>query len=196
MAVKPIPDGYHTVTPYLAVDSAAQAIEYYKRAFGAKERGRMEAPDGSIGHAELEIGDSLVMLSDPFPQSSAKPPQELGGTSASVFLYVEDVDAVVKQAVDAGATVAMEVADQFWGDRFGTVDGSIRPLLVDCHTCRGRSARRDGGARQGGDGRDDQLRLREGPPGATTRRALRPRRHDRVPRSETGALSCIDISRV
>jgi PhnB protein len=121
MAVKPIPDGYHTVTPYLAVDDAANAIEYYKKAFGAKERVRMDAPDGKIGHAELEIGDSLVMLSDPFPQASTQPPKELGGTSASVFMYVEDVDAVVKQAVDEGATVTMEVADQFWGDRFGTV---------------------------------------------------------------------------
>ena len=121
MAVKPIPDGYHTVTPYLAVDDAAEAIEYYKTAFGAKERVRMDAPGGKIGHAELEIGDSLVMLSDPFPQASTKPPSELDGTSASVFLYVEDVDAVVKQAVDAGATVTMEVADMFWGDRFGTV---------------------------------------------------------------------------
>jgi PhnB protein len=121
MAVKPVPEGYHTVTPYLAVDDAAEAIEYYKRAFGAKERVRMDTPDGKIGHAELEIGDSLVMLSDPTPQASTKPPKELGGTSASVFLYVEDVDAVVKQAVDAGATITMEVADQFWGDRFGTV---------------------------------------------------------------------------
>ena len=121
MATKPIPEGYHTVTPYLAVDDAAQAIDFYKRAFGAKERVRMEAPDNKIGHAELEIGDSLVMLSDPFPQASTKPPKELGGTSASVFMYVEDVDAVVKQAVDAGATVTMEVADQFWGDRFGSV---------------------------------------------------------------------------
>ena len=121
MAVKPIPDGYHTVTPYLAVDDAAEAIEYYKTAFGAKERVRMDAPGGKIGHAELEIGDSLVMLSDPFPQASTKPPSELDGTSASVFLYVEDVDAVVKQAVDAGASVTMEVADQFWGDRFGSV---------------------------------------------------------------------------
>jgi PhnB protein len=121
MAVKPIPEGYNTVTPYLAVDNAAQAIEYYKKAFGAKERGRMEAPDGQIGHAELEIGDSLVMLSDPFPQFSTRPPTELGGTSASVFMYVEDVDATVKQAVDAGATIEMEVADQFWGDRFGSV---------------------------------------------------------------------------
>jgi PhnB protein len=121
MAVKPVPEGYHTVTPYLAVEDAAEAIEYYKKAFGAKERVRMDTPDGKIGHAELQIGDSLVMLADPFPQSSTKPPKELGGTTSSVFLYVEDVDAVVKQAVDAGATVTMEVADQFWGDRFGSV---------------------------------------------------------------------------
>ena len=121
MAVKPIPEGYHTVTPYLAVDDAARAIEYYKKAFGAKERVRMHAPDGKIGHAELEIGDALVMLSDPFPQCAAGPSKELGGTSVSVYMYVEDVDATVKQAVDAGATVTMEVEDQFWGDRFGTV---------------------------------------------------------------------------
>jgi PhnB protein len=119
--VKPVPDGYHTVTPYLAVDDAAKAIEYYTKAFGAKERLRMKGPDGKIGHAELEIGDSLIMLSDPFPQASTKPPNELGGTSASVFLYVEDVDAVVKRAVDTGATITMEIADQFWGDRFGSV---------------------------------------------------------------------------
>src|SRR5215471_12192633 len=111
MAVKPIPDGYHTVTPYLAVEDAAAAIEYYKSAFGAKERVRMEAPDGKIGHAELEIGDSLVMLSDPFPQATTRPPSELGGTSGGVFLYVEDVDSVIRKAVDAGATVTMEVAD-------------------------------------------------------------------------------------
>ncbi len=121
MAAKPIPEGYHTVTPYLAVEDAAQAIEYYKNVFGAKELVRMDAPGGAIGHAELEVGDSRVMLSDPFPQSSTKPPKELGGTSVSVFMYVEDVDAVVKQAVDAGAKVLMDVADQFWGDRFGTI---------------------------------------------------------------------------
>jgi PhnB protein len=121
MAVKPIPEGYHTLAPYLAVENADQAIDYYKNAFGAKERVRMEAPGGAIGHAELEIGDSVVMLSDPFPPASTKPPKELGGSSVGVFMYVEDVDAVVKQAVDAGATVLMEVADQFWGDRFGTV---------------------------------------------------------------------------
>jgi PhnB protein len=121
MAVKPIPEGYHTLSTHLAVDDASKAIEYYKQAFGARERMRMDAPGGKIGHAELEIGDSLVMLSDPFPQSTVRPPDEVGGTSASVFMYVEDVDAVVKQAVDAGATVTMEVADQFWGDRFGTI---------------------------------------------------------------------------
>jgi PhnB protein len=121
MATKPIPEGYHTVSPYLAVEDAARAIEYYAKAFGAKEVVHMDSPDGKVGHAELEIGDSRVMLSDPFPQSSTRPPKELGGTSVSVFMYVEDVDALVNQAVDAGATITMEVADQFWGDRFGTI---------------------------------------------------------------------------
>ena len=121
MATKPIPEGYHTVSPYLAVEDARRAIEYYTKAFGAKEVVHMDAPDGKVGHAELEIGDSRVMLSDPFPQASTRSPKELGGTSVSVFMYVEDVDALVKQAVDAGATVTMEVADQFWGDRFGTI---------------------------------------------------------------------------
>ncbi|MCW2954734.1 MAG: Glyoxalase/bleomycin resistance protein/dioxygenase [Conexibacter sp.] len=121
MATEPIPEGYHTASPYLAVDDAARAIEYYVKAFGAKEVVRMDAPGGKVGHAELELGDSRIMLSDPFPQASTRPPKELGGTSASVFLYVEDVDAVVKRAVDAGATVTMEVANQFWGDRFGAI---------------------------------------------------------------------------
>jgi PhnB protein len=121
MAVKPIPEGYRSVTPYLALDDGAEAIEYYIKAFGAKERTRMETPDGKIGHAELEIGDSLVMLSDALPQFTAKSPKELGGTSASVMLYVEDVDAMVKQAVAAGGTIDIEVADQFWGDGFGSV---------------------------------------------------------------------------
>jgi PhnB protein len=121
MATKPVPEGYHTTSVYLAVDDAARAIEYYGKAFGAKEVVRMDAPGGKIGHAELEIGDSRIMLADPFPQASTRPPKELGGTSASVFMYVEDVDAVVKRALDAGATITMEVADQFWGDRFGTI---------------------------------------------------------------------------
>src|SRR3954464_15694946 len=118
---KPVPEGYHTLTSYLAVDDAAAAIDYYTRAFGAKEIGRMDAPGGKIGHAELQIGDSRLMLADAMPQSSTRPPKELGGTSGSLLLDVDDVDAVVKQAVDAGATVTMEGADQFWGDRFGTV---------------------------------------------------------------------------
>jgi PhnB protein len=121
MAVKPIPEGFHSVTPYLTVSDAAGAIAFYERAFGAKEVVRMDAPGGKIGHAEVRVGDSLVMLSDAFPHSSVRPPSELGGTSASVFLYVEDVDAVVAEAVDAGATLTSEVADMFWGDRFGTV---------------------------------------------------------------------------
>jgi PhnB protein len=121
MAVKPIPEGYHTLTSYLTVDNATEAIEFYKQAFGAKERMRMEAPGGMIGHAEIEIGDSLVMLSDAFPQGTTRPPKELGGTTAGIFMYSEDVDAAVQKAVDAGATVAMEVDDMFWGDRFGSV---------------------------------------------------------------------------
>jgi PhnB protein len=121
MAVKPIPEGYHSLTPTIAVDDAAEAIEFYKRAFGATERMRMPGPDGRIAHAELEIGDSVLMLADPFPHASARPPKELGGTSGSVLIYVEDVDAVVQQAVDAGATVTMAIEDMFWGDRFGSV---------------------------------------------------------------------------
>jgi PhnB protein len=121
MAVKPIPEGYHTITPYLVVDDGAKAIEFYKRAFGATERSRMPGPDGKVAHAEIKIGDSLIMLSDPFPQSSTKPPKELGGTSASLFVYSENVDAAVQKAVDAGATVTMPVEDMFWGDRFGSV---------------------------------------------------------------------------
>ena len=119
--VRAIPEGYPQVTPYLIVDGANAAIGFYTETFGATERMRMDGPDGKVGHAELEIGDSLVMLSDEFPQGSTRSPKELGGTSAGVFMYVEDVDAVVKRAVDAGATVTMEVADQFWGDRFGSI---------------------------------------------------------------------------
>jgi PhnB protein len=121
MPAKPVPEGYHTLTPYLAVDDATAAIEFYQRAFGAKERVRMHGPDGMIAHAELEIGDSKVMLADPFPQASTRPPKELGGTSVGVFVYVENVDEVFQQAVDAGATATMEPDDQFWGDRFGSV---------------------------------------------------------------------------
>jgi PhnB protein len=108
-------------TPYLIVDRAEQAIEHYKRAFGAKERTRVETRTGKIAHAELEIGDSLVMLSDPPAEQATRPPEELGGTSAGVFIYVDDVDTVVERAVGAGATLTSDVADQSWGDRVGTV---------------------------------------------------------------------------
>jgi PhnB protein len=121
MPVQPIPEGYSTLTAYLAVDNASEAIDFYKRAFGAKERVRMDAPNGLIGHAEVEIGDSLIMFADPFPQASTKSPKELGGATASFLLYVEDVDAAVKKAVDAGGTILMEPEDQFWGDRLGSV---------------------------------------------------------------------------
>ena len=118
---KAIPDGYHSVTPYLAVDGAEQAIAFYEKAFGAKERTRMQSPDGKIAHAEIEIGDSVVMLSDPLPQFTTRAPSELGGSTASIMMYVEDVDAAVQQAVGAGATLEREPEDQFWGDRFGAV---------------------------------------------------------------------------
>ncbi|HET8652561.1 MAG TPA: VOC family protein [Gaiellaceae bacterium] len=121
MSVQPVPEGYHTLTAYLAVDDAAAAIDFYERALGAKERVRMAGPGDSVMHAELEIGDSLLMLSDPFPQASTKPPKELGGTTASIFVYVENVDELYKQAVDAGATSTMEPDDMFWGDRFASV---------------------------------------------------------------------------
>ena len=117
----PIPEGYRTLTPYLTFDNAAEAMDYYKDVFGAKERMRMEAPGGKIGHAELEIGDSLLMISDAFPNSTQRPPSELGGTGAGVFMYVDNVDAIVEKAVAKGANVTMEVADQFWGDRFGSI---------------------------------------------------------------------------
>ncbi len=121
MSVQPVPEGYHALVPYLAVDDAAKAIEYYKTAFGAKERTRMDGPDGKIGHAELALGDSVVMLADPFPHASTTPPSNAGTTTAAIVMYVEDVDAVVTKAVDEGATITEEIADKFWGDRFGTI---------------------------------------------------------------------------
>ena len=121
MAVNPIPEGYNTLTPYLAVEDAERAIEFYKDAFGAEENLRMPGPDGKIAHAELQLGDSKLMLSDPFPQSNVRPPSERGGPTASIFMYCEDVDAVFAQAKRAGATVEMELQDMFWGDRFGTL---------------------------------------------------------------------------
>ncbi len=117
--VKPVPAGYHTVTPYLVVRGANEAIEFYKKAFGAQEMLRMPMPDGKIVHAEIKIGDSVVMLGEENPQMGAKSPQSLGGSPVSIFLYVPEVDATYKQAIAAGAKQVMPPADQFWGDRFG-----------------------------------------------------------------------------
>jgi PhnB protein len=121
MGVQPIPVGYHSLTPYLAVEDASKAIDFYKEAFGAEEVQRMPGPDGKIAHAELQIGDSKLMLSDPFPQSNVRPPSERGGPTGSIFMYVEDVDATFEQAQRAGADVVSELEDMFWGDRFGTL---------------------------------------------------------------------------
>jgi PhnB protein len=121
MPVKPIPDGYRSVTPYLALKQAADAIEFYRRAFGAKERMRVAAPGGRIGHAELEIGDSVIMLADEFGEMDFRGPASLGGTSVTLHLYVNDVDASFRKATDAGAKVLHELKDQFYGDRSGSV---------------------------------------------------------------------------
>ncbi len=118
---KGIPEGYQSVVPYLAVDDAQKAIEFYQRAFGATERTRLTGPDGTIAHCELQIGDAIVMLSDPFPQFLTRPPKEIGGTTTGLFMYVEDVDEAIQTAADAGATITMPAEDQFWGDRFGQV---------------------------------------------------------------------------
>jgi PhnB protein len=119
-AVKPIPDGHHAVTPYLIVKGAASAIEFYKKALGAREMLRVPAPASRIGHAELRFGDSVVMLADEFPDIGARGPQSFGGSPVSIHLYVEDVDAVFRQAIAAGATLVNPVKDQFYGDRMGS----------------------------------------------------------------------------
>lgn len=122
MAVKMIPDGYHSVTPYLIITGAAEAIDYYKKAFGATELLRMPAPGGKIGHAEIKIGDSPIMLADEFPEMGYKSPQTLGGSPVSIMIYVEDVDTVFNQAVAAGGKVQRPLKDQFYGDRTGTLE--------------------------------------------------------------------------
>ena len=118
-AAKPVPEGYHTITPSLTLDNAAQTIEWYKRALGAEEISRSVGPDGKIMHAEIRIGDSRVMMND--VMMGGKGPQAFGGSPASLWLYVENCDALFKRAVDAGAKVQMPVEDQFWGDRGGAV---------------------------------------------------------------------------
>ncbi len=120
--VKAIPDGYHSVTPYLSVQGAAAAIEFYRRAFNAKEVMRMPGPSGTIGHAEIEIEGSRVMLADEHPEINFRGPRSFGGTSVHIHLYVPDVDKVVGQAVAAGAKIFRSVADQFYGDRVGSLE--------------------------------------------------------------------------
>jgi PhnB protein len=117
--VKPIPDGYHSVTPYLVINGAERALDFYKAAFNAREIMRMPTPEGKIGHAEIRIGDSVVMVADETPRSGLKSPQSLGGTTVGVFLYVEDVDAIYDRAVAAGARATSRPQDMFWGDRYG-----------------------------------------------------------------------------
>ena len=119
---KAVPEGYHTATPYLSVKNAGEAIDFYKRAFGAEEIVRMSGPDGkSVMHAEIKIGNSMLMIADEFPQAEVKSPKTLGGTSVNIFLYVQDADAMFQKAVNAGAKVTMPPTDMFWGDRYGKV---------------------------------------------------------------------------
>lgn len=119
--VKPIPDGYHSVTPYLVIKGAAEAIEFYKKAFGATELFRMPQPDGKVGHAEIKIGDSPIMLSDEHPELGYTGPTTIGGTPVSLMIYVDDVDTVFKRAIAEGAEQQKPVQDQFYGDRSGTL---------------------------------------------------------------------------
>jgi PhnB protein len=117
MPVNPIPEGYTSVAPYLFVEDAKAAIEFYKRAFGATEHGMIQTPDGRVAHGEVKIGDTVVRLCDNLPIFEAKAPTELGGTTVEIFLFVEDVDAAVRRAEETGATVKAEPTNQFWGDR-------------------------------------------------------------------------------
>lgn len=122
MATKPIPDGYRTATPYLIIKGAADAIEFYKKAFGATELLRMADPQGRVGHAEIKIGDSVIMLADEHPAMGYRGPRSLGGSSVSILLYLPDVDDVFARAVKAGAKAQRPVANQFYGDRSGTLE--------------------------------------------------------------------------
>jgi PhnB protein len=122
MTTKPIPEGYRTATPYLIVKGAADAIEFYKKAFGATEMLRMADPQGRVGHAEIKIGDSVIMLADEHPGMGYRGPRSLGGSSVSILLYLEDVDRVFERAVKAGAKAQRAVTNQFYGDRSGTLE--------------------------------------------------------------------------
>lgn len=120
--VKAIPDGYHTVTPYLSIKGASDAIEFYKRAFGAREVMRMPGPGGTVGHAEIEIAGSRIMLADEYPEMNFRSPKSFGGTSIHIHLYVEDADEVADRAVASGAKMLRPVTDEFYGDRVGSLE--------------------------------------------------------------------------
>jgi PhnB protein len=120
--VKPIPEGYYSITPYLVIKGAAAAIDFYKQAFGATEIMRMPQPDGRVGHAELKFGNSIVMLADEYPEMQVVGPKTLGNTSVGLLLYLDDVDKAVERAVSLGATIKKPIADQFYGDRTGTIE--------------------------------------------------------------------------
>ena len=122
MAVKAIPDGFHSITPQLTVKDGNKAIDFYKKAFGAQEIMRMPGPGGGLMHAELKIGDSTVMLADEMPEQGCRAPVSVGGVSSSLYVYVPDVDAAFKRATEAGAKALMPPTDMFWGDRFGQVE--------------------------------------------------------------------------
>jgi len=119
MAVKAVPDGFHTITPHLVVDSAEAALDFYKKAFGAQVSGVHKTPDGKVMHAEFKIGDSRMFLADEFPGMGSPSPKTLGGSPVVLNLYQENIDALFNQAVAAGATVTMPLGNQFWGDRYG-----------------------------------------------------------------------------
>ncbi|HEX8411234.1 MAG TPA: VOC family protein [Thermoanaerobaculia bacterium] len=121
MSVKHIPDGYHTAIPYLVVDGAAKALEFYTQAFGAKELMRMPGPEGKVGHAEIMIGDSHIMLADEHPEQGHRGPKSYGGSPVGIMLYVEDVDTMFRTALSLGATETRAVENQFYGDRMGSL---------------------------------------------------------------------------
>jgi PhnB protein len=121
MSVKPIPDGYHSITPYLILSGAAKGLDFYQRAFGAVETMRLDGPDGKLMHAEIRIGDSILMLADEFPEMDAHSPTTLKGSPVSLMVYVENVDTLFARAIQAGATEIRAVQNQFYGDRSGTL---------------------------------------------------------------------------
>ena len=129
---KPIPEGYHNITPYLVVKGAAAAIDFYKQVFGAVEIMRMPQPDGRVGHAELKFGDSVVMMADEFPEMDVVGPKTLGNSPVGLLLYVADVDKTVEHAVSKGATIKKPIADQFYGDRTGIEIGYAQIQRVLC----------------------------------------------------------------